>query len=282
MKILALSVLICTITSLQAQYFYNDIINAQEATRMMKAYAENKIKTVSATGFDDRGVKTNDFSEFKEIKDNGKTIKTSTFNKFNKTVIYTRFDDKGRIASISDSSNAAISTITYTYNDAGHITTIQNNIKDSANDFSQTETHQWLYNATGKPEKMWRIINNGISNDSLELRFVTDDEGNTAEEKTFRRGVETSTIFYYYDDNHRLTDIVRYNTKYKRLIPDAMFEYDDKNNVIQKITTTSSLNIRYFIWRYIFDNRGLKTKEALFNSNKDMTGKIEFSYTAMQ
>jgi hypothetical protein len=282
MKILALSVLICTITSLQAQYFYNDIINAQEATRMMKAYAENKIKTVSATGFDDRGVKTNDFSEFKEIKDNGKTIKTSTFNKFNKTVIYTRFDDKGRIASISDSSNAAISTITYTYNDAGHITTIQNNIKDSANDFSQTETHQWLYNATGKPEKMWRIINNGISNDSLELRFVTDDEGNTAEEKTFRRGVETSTLFYYYDDNHRLTDIVRYNTKYKRLIPDAMFEYDDKNNVIQKITTTSSLNIRYFIWRYIFDNRGLKTKEALFNSNKDMTGKIEFSYTAMQ
>jgi antitoxin component YwqK of YwqJK toxin-antitoxin module len=249
---------------------------------MMKAYAENKIKTVSATGFDDRGVKTNDFSEFKEIKDNGKTIKTSTFNKFNKTVIYTRFDDKGRIASISDSSNAAISTITYTYNDAGHITTIQNNIKDSANDFSQTETHQWLYNATGKPEKMWRIINNGISNDSLELRFVTDDEGNTAEEKTFRRGVETSTLFYYYDDNHRLTDIVRYNTKYKRLIPDAMFEYDDKNNVIQKITTTSSLNIRYFIWRYIFDNRGLKTKEALFNSNKDMTGKIEFSYTAMQ
>jgi hypothetical protein len=49
--------------------------------------------------------------------------------------------------------------------------------------------------------------------------------------------------------------------------------------VIQKITTTSSLKLSYLIWRYLFDGKGLKTKEALFNNDKELTGKIEYNYT---
>ena len=58
-----------------------------------------------------------------------------------------------------------------------------------------------------------------------------------------------------------------------------LFEYDDQDRVIQKITTTTSLNLNYLIWRYIFNEKGLKTKEALFNQEKELNGKIEFSYT---
>ena len=61
-----------------------------------------------------------------------------------------------------------------------------------------------------------------------------------------------------------------------------LFEYDDKDRVIQKITTTSSIKLGYLIWRYIFDEKGLKTKEALFNDDKQLTGKIEYSYTFSQ
>lgn len=61
-----------------------------------------------------------------------------------------------------------------------------------------------------------------------------------------------------------------------------MFEYDEQNRVIQKITTTPSLKVSYLIWRYIYDNKGLKTKEALFNDDKQLTGKIEYSYTFNQ
>ena len=61
-----------------------------------------------------------------------------------------------------------------------------------------------------------------------------------------------------------------------------MFEYDDNDRVIQKITTTSSLHLGYLIWRYQFDENGLKTKEALFNKDKELTGKIEYKYTLGQ
>ena len=123
---------------------------------------------------------------------------------------------------------------------------------------------------------MWRIIND---TDSLELRFSPDENGNTGDEKTYRRGIEAGTVYYYYDDKGRLSDIVRYNTKAKKLLPDIMFEYDDSDRVIQKITTTSSLNLGYLIWRYLFNEKGLKTREAMFNNDKELTGKIEYSYT---
>ncbi len=281
MKILLLPVTLLTSLALQAQYYYNDIIGTLEINNLMKSYVANKVKTVSATGYDNRGVKATDFSEFQEVKENGRVLKNSSINNFNKTVVYSRFDEKGRVINITDSSTAIQSSTTYTYDATGRVSQILNVVKDSASDFDHSETHQWFYSASGKPEKMWRILNNtGAENtiDSLEVRFITDEDGNTAEEKTYKKGVETSYLYYYYDDRNRLLDIVRYNTRLRKLMPDIMFEYDEKDNIAQKTTTTSSLHLGYLIWRYIYDEKGLKTKEVLFNNDKQITGKIEFSY----
>lgn len=276
MKAILLPVLLFSSFAIQAQYYYNDIVGTNETNRLMKTYVSNKVRTVSATGFDQRGSKNTDFSEFHEVKENGMALKASSITNLSKTVIYSKFDALGRVVRMTDSSTAIESVTTYEYDAAGKITKVQNTTKDSANDFNQAEVHQWKYDAAGKPEKMWRIINN---TDSLEIRFSPDEEGNTGDEKTYRKGVETGVIYYYYDDKKRLTDIVRFNTRVKKLLPDVLFEYDDKDRVIQKITTTSNLTLGYLIWRYIFDEKGLKTKEALFNDDKQLTGKIEYSYT---
>jgi RHS Repeat len=264
--------------TLEAQYYYNDIIGTQETNQQMKTYLANKVKTVTAAGIGPNGMQTTDFAEIQEVKENGMALKITTRNNSNTTIFYDRFDSQGRLTSISDSSSYVQSITIYEYNAAGRITLVQNNIKDTANNFSQAEAHRWVYNAEGKPEKMWRIIN---SADSLEVRFTPDSAGNTGDERTYKKGVETGVIYYYYDDKNRLTDIVRYNTKAKKLLPDIMFEYDvnDPNRVAQKTTLTSNLNLGYLIWRYLFNEQGLKTKEALFNKEKELTGKIEYNYT---
>jgi antitoxin component YwqK of YwqJK toxin-antitoxin module len=276
MKNIFLIIFTLTSLSLQAQYYYNDIIGTQETNRQMKIYLANKVQTVSAAGVDANGRRTSDFSELQEIKENGTALKITTHNNLNNTIYYNRFDNQGRLISIADSSTDIQSITSYEYDATGRITLVKNSIKDTANDFSQTEIHKWTYKADGKPEKMWRIINDA---DSLEIRFSPDENGNTGDEKTYRRGVQAGTVYYYYDDKGRLTDIVRYNIKAKKLLPDIMFEYDDSNRVIQKITTTSSLNLNYLIWRYLFNEKGLKTREAMFNNDKELTGKIEYSYT---
>ncbi len=284
MKTFFLAVSTIFSSAVSGQYYYNDITGTQETNRQMQTYLANKVRTVTAGGTDQQGMKATNFSEFHEVKENGKALKATSIINLNRSVIYSRFDGQNRVISMSDSSSEVQSNTIYEYDAAGKITRVQNIVSDSANDFNQTETHIWIYNEKGKPEKMWRIITGSGNNtaDSLEIRFVTDEQGNTAEERTFRRGRETGYLYYYYDEKNRLSDIVRYNSKLKKLLPDLMFEYDEQDRVVQKITTTSSLNLGYLIWRYIYNDKGLKTKEALFNKDKELTGKIEYSYTYNQ
>ncbi|MEI9809914.1 MAG: hypothetical protein WDO16_19730 [Bacteroidota bacterium] len=136
-----------------------------------------------------------------------------------------------------------------------------------------------------KPEKMLRILN---GKDSTEYRFTPDEKGNTGDETMYRKVgkedpiyyvYENQRVYYYYDDQNRISDIVRYNKKAKELLPDVMFEYDENNRVIQRITTVSSNSHDYFIWKYVFNDKGLKTREALFNKFKELKGRIEYTYS---
>jgi hypothetical protein len=47
--------------------------------------------------------------------------------------------------------------------------------------------------------------------------------------------------------------------------------------VIQKITVPANSS-EYLIWRYQYDDKGLKIKEAVFDKHKQLTGKIEYIY----
>lgn len=275
MKILHLVLAIILFSPSRAQYYFNDILGTQETNRLMRSLNDNKVRMVSATGFDENGVRANDFSEVQELRENGRALRYSSRSGSNFTTYYSRFDANGRLVSVTDSSSAIRTLTEYQYDAQGRIQKVTHTVKDSANDFNQVELHQWIYDASGKPEKMWRTINNS---DSMEIRISPDEQGNPGEEKYYKKGIENGSVLYYYDDRNRLTDVVRYNTKFRKLLPDLMFEYDEKDHVIQKITTASNLHLSYLIWRYIFNEAGLKTKEALFNEQKKLTGKIEYSY----
>jgi len=257
-----------------SQYYYKDIVAAADITRLMKTYTTNNIKKITAKGITPEGSPSSEFSEIGEV--NGTTLKVTTNNNKAISTLKFNFNDRGQLISSVDSAINVKGTSTYTYDANGKIISISNSATDadSSGDFSQTEVHQYIYK-DGKLDKMWRIINKA---DSLEVRFVTDEHGNVIEERNFRRGVLADPIYYYYDDRNRLTDIVRFNYKANRLLPDYLFEYDDNDRVIQKITTTSGNNLGYLTWRYLFDEKGLKTKEALFNKDKQLQGRIDFSY----
>ncbi len=282
MKIFTVPFFLLLCQFMQAQYYYDDIVGTRETNQQMKTWLGNKVRSVSATGTDNNGVKSTAFSEFYEVKENGRALKMTRISNRNKTIVYSQFDDQIRVISIADSFSAIRNTTIYEYDVNGSVAKVQNTVKDSANDFNQVETHTWIYNSAGKPEKMWRVIQNTgatTGTDSVEVRFSADADSNIADERMYKRGIETNFLYYYYDDQNRLSDIVRFNKNLKKLIPEIMFEHDEQDRVIQKITTTSDRVLGYLIWRYIFNDKGLKTKEALFNNDKQLTGKIDYSYT---
>ena len=262
--------------SVFCQYYYNDITDARAISERMKNYTSQKVKTITATGYDTRGAKSTDFNEWQEIDAGKKILKITTRNGQQVARQYYQFDDQYRLTGITDSSGAIKSTTVYNYDNSSNVILIETNTKDSLQDFTEIIKHQYQYNAGGKPEKFWRIIN---GKDSSEYRFTLDENGNVADEQLYRRGVGIDLIYFYYDEKNRLTDIVRYNKKTKKLLPTLMFEYDESDRIIQKMTILSTNNPDYLIWRYIFNEKGLKTKEALFNKQKELTGRIEYTYT---
>lgn len=273
--LLALLLLVSGIT--QGQYYYNDIEGARELGARMKGYIANKVKTVIATGYDERGVKTTDFNEWQEINAAANTLRITSRNGRQVTRQLYQFDALFRLISLTDSSANIKSISLYSYDAGDRLIAIKTTTRDSLSDFNETETHQWQYNAAGKPEKMWRIIN---EKDSSEYRFTTDEKGNVADEQLYRRGTGIEPVYYYYDAGNRLTDIVRYNKKARQLLPDFMFEYDDQDRVIQKIAILSTVRPPdYLIWRYLYNDKGLKTKEAMFNKQKELRGRIEYGFT---
>ncbi|RYY58445.1 MAG: hypothetical protein EOO05_16435 [Chitinophagaceae bacterium] len=275
MKYLILSFLILAFADAEAQFYYNDLENAKTLSARAKALFGQKVKTVTATGYDPQGAKTSDFTEIQDVNPTDHSFRVSTRNGMQVSRVTYNFDAQSNLVSITDKS-AGFSTVTsYVYNAAGQLTSIKTTVTDSLNDFSQVDDHQYMWNPTGKPEKLWRILN---GRDTSEYRFTLDEKGNVTGEQLFRRNVGFDQVYYYYNDDNQLTDVVRYDKKTRRLLPDFMFEYDDQGRVIQQISTLSATTKTYLIWRYLFNDKGLKTKEALYDKQKELRGRIEYAY----
>jgi hypothetical protein len=264
-----------------AQYYYKDILGAGDLNQMFSLYKNNNVNTVTLTGYDDQGEKSKDYSETHYFFPSHNVIRITTRNNGEVTNQFYRFDEKGSITSISDTSSSLISITTYNYDDKGMLASIKNVISDKEDSIYQVELHQWFYNEGGKPVRMLKIVNN---NDTTDVRFSLDEKGNVIDEWPFINKLSRQKTYYYYDDRNRLTDIVRYNIPARKLLPDFMFQYSDQNQLIQKMTATATVGANYLVWRYSFDDRGLKVRETAIRKSKEtgntiMVGKIEYAYT---
>jgi hypothetical protein len=260
--------------SAQAQYYYKDIIGTKETAELIKNYTANKVSKVTLSSFDADNTRSDDFVVEQTFSIPERTLKTFTrIGASENAVLTSIIDDKGNVVKTIDSSETVLSTTIYNYDASGKLASVVSSSHDTAYSTSEAEEHRWEY-ASDKPVRMLRIKN---SRDTTLVEFKLDDKGNVIEEQSTHKNIKAEPVYYYYNSSNRLTDIVRYNPKAKRLLPEYMFEYSPSGQVIQKITVPANSS-EYLIWRYQYDSRGLKIKEAIFNREKKLTGKIEYQY----
>ena len=183
------------------------------------------------------------------------------------------YNNNGQLIKTLDTSEDYSSTTSYEYMTDGKLILITNS-STSAGQFSSSEVHRWTYNAAGKPQKMLRIRNGA---DTTVYTFVIDEKGNVVEEHGLRKDQAEPTYYYYYDDKNRLTDIVRYNMKAQRLLPTNVYSYNAAGNLAGMLLVPEGSN-DYQRWYYDYDERGLKTKERVYNKKQEMLGKVEYQY----
>lgn len=262
--------------AVNAQYYYKDIVGTRETNSLMSLYIANGVRSVSLKSYNADGSETANFLAGQIIDPDGRTMKTvSQSGETDSSVLVSWFDEKNRLVKTVDTTGSSINTSVYEYDGQGKLTQIKSNSEDTLKSSKEVELHLWQYDASGKPTKMTRIVNNI---DTTVIQFQSDEQGNIIQETSYKKNKADEPVYYYYDNNHHLTDIVRYNNRLKKLLPDYMFEYSDAGQVIQKITVPASHTSDYLIWRYQYDSKGLKTKEACFTNDKQLAGKIEYRY----
>jgi hypothetical protein len=258
----------------KAQYYYKDLVIPTRSSELMKLYKAQQIHSVILHSYEGSGSPTEGFEGEQVIDNNYSTITTRTNSQVaGSSELTTFYDASGKIIRTVDTTDGSSSVNTYVYN--GQQLTSVTNVSISTGQSREEEAHVWSYNAAGKPEKMVKVKN---SIDSTYYSFVPDEKSNVGEENGRRKSDVLPSVYYYYDDKGRLTDIVRYNKKAGRLLPDYMFEYNDKNQLTAMIVVPEGSD-DYQRWIYEYDERGLKTKETCFNKRKQMLGRIEYAYS---
>lgn len=257
-----------------AQHYYNDLVVTGEQMKKRAIWLEQKVKAVKFNSLDGNGQPIEGFKCEQIVKNNTTEIITETTTTLSGTSINTAwYNPAGQLIKTVDTSDGNKTEITYTY-DAGNRITNITSLSFSPGNYVNKEQHRWFYDDKGKPVRMQKIRNN---TDTTLVTFVTDEQGNPAEEKSVRQGQAQPTYYYYYDDKNRLTDIVRYNNRAKRLLPDYIFEYDAEGRVATMLVTSEGTG-DYQKWYYTYDARGLKTQDAAFSKTKALIGKIEYRY----
>jgi hypothetical protein len=271
-----LTCIICLLISLsaKAQYYYKDIVVPAQTMEKRSQYKSQKIRTVSVFSYENNGERSADFSGTQTISSDFREVNTS-FNTplSGESLLTTFFDAKGKIVKSIDTADGSKSTSEYFYDDKERLSKISN-ISISPGLKTEKEDHLWYYNNEGKPVRMLRIKNDV---DTTYIDFVLDENGNVAEENSSRNKVHLPSYYYYYDAQNRLTDIVAYNEKAKRLLPLYIFEYTPNNRLASMLVVPEGTD-DYQKWHYEYNAAGLKTKETAFNKRRQVLGRIEFEY----
>ncbi|GEO08009.1 hypothetical protein [Segetibacter aerophilus] len=260
-------------TCLNAQYYYLDIVGTKQTNQQYKLLRAFQYKRINATSFEG-SEPSKDFVLEQTITNDGQKITTRSATIGSTESFFISYYSNNRVVKTVDSSRNAINTVNYEYDNTGKLVSTNTNSVDFDGTFTSSEIHNWTYNERGLPERMLKIRN---KTDTTLVTFVFDEQDNVAEEKWSKNNRTTETYYYYYNPKKLLTDVVRYNRKAKAMLPDYMFEYDSKGHIVQ-MTQTQKGNGNYLVWKYLYNDDGMKQKEVVFNKQKEMLGRIEYSY----
>jgi hypothetical protein len=255
------------------QYYYNDILATQQSQQQYQLLRTNKVKKMVATSFEEDHTATEGFKLEQELTTDGKKLITRTANISGKTSEVTSFFELGKLKKTQSYSNGIENKMEFAYDEKGNIKLFTLTTIDTSMNYQSIETREWQINAAGQYTSILKIKN---KTDSSYASLVYDELGNLVEEHWKKKNREIETYYYYYNAAKQLTDIVRYNTRLKKLIPDYQYEYNEKGKPIQM--TQLAASGKYFVWKYGYNEKGLKISETCTDNKKAIVGTIEYKY----
>ncbi len=265
------------IFSLQAgaQYFYKDLWSNRQVIKEFAILKNDKLKTIKIKSFEDDGQPSEGFFCEKKINKNySQSQMISKSNVTGQSLLVSDYNAAGLPVKTTDDTPNSTSITEYQYDDHGKLSLVKTITKGQDDSDGIAETREYLYDQNGVPVKMIRKKNGALISTVI---FSSDANGNVIEENADGNSAVDKKYYYYYDDKNRLTDVVHFNDRAGRLLPNYMYEYNSLNQLTQMISTEEG-NSNYLIWQYTYNDKDLRETEKCFSKEKRLLGTIEYSY----
>lgn len=249
------------------------MVSLKASNNIYTVLKKNNILEVSATSTESDNTPTKGFVYLKIIKNNASFSVTHTELETGGSTDEFETYSNDRLTKSEDSADNVLTTVEYDYDNNGNISQVKTQTDDTTMNVHSTELHKWFY-TNGIPDSMIRIKDNA---DSTIIHFKKDEKKNITEELWMKKSKTIEHYYYYYNDKNQLTDIVRFHAKAQQMLPDFLFEYDDKGMIAQ-LTQVPQGSSEYVIWKYVYDERSLKTKDVLFDKHQELMGTVTYNY----
>ncbi|MEO7801353.1 MAG: hypothetical protein ABIR81_05105 [Ginsengibacter sp.] len=278
-KQLAIFIMCCMLQSAASntfcQFFYKDIWNTNQLNREMALLKSNNIRVVSIKSFESNGEPSQGFYCEKRIDKNRRKSETITrSNVTNQSLLTSLFNDDVHILQTTDSTSSELNRTTYNYNPEHRLTQITSFTRSDDDANGITEIHKINYDDNGMLIGITRLKNNQPFSSIV---FKNDSNGNVIEEGETLNSTTSKKYYYYYDDKKNLTDVVSYNERAKRLLPEYMYEYNQSGQIKQMITTEEG-GENYYTWKYTYNDQRLRETEKCINKERKLMGSVEYTY----
>ncbi|SRR5258706_7305670 len=271
----ALSLILISYTEATAQYYYKDIWNPQQLTKEISVLKNQNIRTISVKSFEANGEPSENFFCEKKIDKNYTVSETITRSDVtSQSLLSSHFNSKGLITNTNDSTETSISRTEYLYDDKDRIKAVRLFTKAGDDASGIEELDNYEYNEIGTLQKMMRLKNDI---EYSTVNFKVDDKGNVIEEDEILKTGSGTKYFYYYDDKNHLTDVVHFSERAKRLLPDYMYEYNQRGQITQMITTEEGGG-NYLIWKYTYNDQNLRDVERCLSKDRKLLGSVQYIY----
>ncbi|RPE09164.1 hypothetical protein EGT74_19345 [Chitinophaga lutea] len=258
-----------------AQYYYQDIYSTGQTAATMAGFKANKVSFQHVKSLDANQQTDNDFVCIRGMNPSHRQMRAVTQSSVSgRSVLISTFNTAGRLTKTVDSAVNTIGTVQYQYTADGRLGEIQTLSKGREDKFRMTETRRYEYDTTGRLQRL--VIKKG-GLDSTLVQFKTDTAGRVTEEAAPGR----SRVYYNYDAQGRLTDVLRYHPVRKRMLPDYSFEYGADGRLAQ-MTVINIEKGDYLIWKYSYDAKGLPAREECYGKGQELLGMIRYTYEYFQ
>jgi hypothetical protein len=266
--------------SVSAQFYYQDIVNTARTEANMALLKDNKIVAQVVQSFDEDRNSDNDFRCTRELSPNFRQIRSVTVSRSTGySAMTSYFNTKGKLTKTIDSTRSIITTVIYmrnTNDTSGKIQEVYLTSYEPKTKYKFTETRRYQYDQQGRLSQMIHFHGDRIE-DSTTVSFTLDSLGQVSEEIETGKGSKGRRIYYKYNDQGLLSDIVRYSPTRKKMLPDYIFDYDAQNR-LGAMTTVNGETATYTIWRYSYDEKGLPIQEECYGKKKELLGTVRYKY----